>query len=438
MQTPKIICGLGLLALSLASFADNHTQSVSLPVVETSRFVEVIDKIRNNYFEDVNDSVLFENAIIGMLSRLDPHSAYLNEEASDELKVRTQGKFGGLGIQVDMHESGLVRVVSPIDDTPAYRAGLQSGDLITKLDDRAVKGMTLNDAVDIMRGDPGDPITLTVLREGEPQPLVFSIVRDIIKVASVKSDYLGNQIAYLRITNFQENTARELISAYDKLTEQRGRLAGIVLDLRNNPGGLLPAAIQVSDMFISEGLLVYTEGRTRQSRTQAVASSRDYTDGVPVVVLINGGTASASEIVAGALQDHNRGVVLGTRSFGKGSVQSVLELNGGKAAIKITTALYFTPSGRSIQAEGIEPDIEVKLARVEDLEENRVSERSLSGHLENANKAEPDDGEEESLQLEERNRISARLANDFQLKEAVNMLRGIAILSERSPLTLGN
>ena len=426
---------LGLVLLALSNFvAAEDTRTLSLPVSETARFVEVIDKIRNHYFEDVNTSVLFEKAIIGMLSGLDPHSAYLNEEANSDLTIRTRGRFGGLGIQVVLHESGLVEVVSPIDDTPAFRAGIQSGDLISKLDDRAVKGMTLNEAVDIMRGDPGTPITLTVLRDS--RPMIFDIVRDVIRVSSVRSDYLGNKIAYLRIATFQQDTALELKQQYDELLTEHGSLNGLVLDLRNNPGGLLPEAINVSDLFLDRGLrIVFTDGRTDKSRTEASATSADYTGGLPIVVLINGGTASASEIVSGALQDHKRGIVLGTRSFGKGSVQTVLPLQNsqGRSAVKITTALYYTPSGRSIQAEGIEPDIEVQLARVENLEENRFTESSLSGHLRNTQSGDqqstPDTQAEQQLSSE-RDRIATRLANDFQLKEAVNLLRGIAILNQ--------
>ena len=428
-----------LLPITLLAFFCNlawaeGTRTLTLPVNETARFVEVIDKIRNHYFEDVNDSVLFEKAIIGMLSGLDPHSAYLNEEANSDLTIRTRGRFGGLGIQVVLHESGLIEVVSPIDDTPAFRAGVQSGDLISQLDDRLVKGMTLDEAVDIMRGPPGSPITLTILRDG--RPLIFNIVRDVIKVASVRSEYLGNQIGYVRIASFQQDTGIEVKDHYDDLLDQHGRLEGLVLDLRNNPGGLLPEAIKVSDLFLDEGRIVFTEGRTAQSRTQAVATPGDHTNGLPIAILINGGTASASEIVSGALQDHKRAIVIGTRSFGKGSVQKVLPLenSNGKSSIKITTALYFTPSGRSIQAEGIEPDIEVQLARVENLEERRVSESSLSGHLLNANESETDDDKqtaaESQQELEERDRIDQLLANDFQLKEAVNLLRGIAIFSQ--------
>ena len=432
MKTIQLVFSLTLLAISSLVIADDSR--TSLPIKETARFAEVIDKIRNYYYEDVNVSVLFDDAIAGMLSRLDPHSNYLNEEANNDLTIRTRGRFGGLGIQVVLHETGLVEVVSPIDDTPAFRAGIQSGDLISKLDDKAVKGLTLNEAVDIMRGDPGDPITLTVLRG--TQTLTFNIVRDVIRVASVRNDYLGNKIAYLRIATFQQDTALELKEQYDELLAEHGRLNGLVLDLRNNPGGLLPEAINVSDLFLDRGLrIVFTDGRTQQSRTEATAVTDDHTDGLPVVVLINGGTASASEIVSGALQDHQRAVVVGTRSFGKGSVQTVLPMTStsGRSAVKITTALYFTPSGRSIQAEGIEPDIEVQQARVENLEERRVSESSLSGHLKNANDEDFDSGfdsEAEQQSTTERDRIAELLSNDFQLKEAVNMLRGAAILNQ--------
>ena len=435
MKIKQLVLSFTLLAFSSPVFADNSRTPI-LPRSEVERFAEVMEIIRKNYFEEVNASVLFDKAIVGMLSGLDPHSDYLNEEANNDLAIRTKGRFGGLGIQVVLHESGLVEVISPIDDTPAFRAGIQSGDLISKLDDKAVKGLTLNEAVDIMRGDPGVPITLTVLRG--TQTLTFNIVRDFIRVASVRSDYLGNKIAYLRIATFQQDTALELREQYDELLAEHGSLNGLILDLRNNPGGLLSAAVEVSDLFLDKGLrIVFTEGRNGglPSRTEAAAVSDDHTDGLPVVVLINGGSASASEIVSGALQDHQRAVVVGTRSFGKGSVQSVLLLksSANKAAVKVTTALYFTPSGRSIQAEGIEPDIKVQPARVENFEERRVSESSLSGHLKNANDGDFDaglDSQEELQSTSERDRIAELLSNDFQLKEAVNMLRGAAILNQ--------
>ena len=425
---------LASILLASSGFVTANDSRASLPIKEVERFAEVIDKIRNYYYEEVNVSVIFDDAITGMLSRLDPHSNYLNEEANNDLTIRTRGRFGGLGIQVVLHESGLVEVVSPIDDTPAFRAGIQSGDLISKLDDKAVKGMSLNEAVDLMRGAPGTSITLTVLRD--TQTMVFDIVRDVIRVASVRNDYLGNKIAYLRIATFQQDTALELREQYEELLAEHGSLNGLVLDLRNNPGGLLREAVNVSDLFLDRDLrIVFTDGRTSESRTEFRAETDDYTRGLPVVVLINGGTASASEIVSGALQDHQRAVVVGTRSFGKGSVQTVLSLasSGNRSAIKITTALYFTPSGRSIQAEGIEPDIEVQLARVENLEERRVSESSLSGHLRNANEDDFDSGldsPQEQQSTSERDRIAELLSNDFQLKEAVNMLRGAAILNQ--------
>ena len=419
-----------LLLFTLSIRSEGRTRTVTLPVKETALFAEVIDKVRTHYFEDISDEALIRQAIVGMLSGLDPHSSYLDEEQNEDLQIRTQGRFGGLGIQVEMSESGLVRVISPIDDTPAYYAGVQPGDLISNLDDQVVKGLTLQQAVDIMRGEPGSTIRLTILREGTAQPLVLAITRAVIKVASVKGDYLGAQIGYIRITNFQTSTAQEVQEMLDTLVEENGRLDGVVLDLRNNPGGVLQGAIDVSDIFLERGTIVYTEGRNREAHFRANAKSPDYLNGLPLVVIINGGSASASEIVAGALQDHKRALILGTRSFGKGSVQTLLPLSQGegKAAIKLTTALYYTPNGRSIQAEGIAPDVVIEAIKAEKIEDQRVSERNLSGHLENDASA----VETEAMLEEDTNRSASaaqRLDEDYQLQQAVHILRGITILN---------
>jgi len=335
---------------------DNQAEKVSLPFEELRTFTEIFGRIKNDYVEPVADKKLLEYAIRGMLSGLDPHSTYLDVDQYKELKVGTTGQFGGLGIEVTM-ENGFVKVVSPIDDTPAQRAGMKSGDLIIRLDEKPVKGMTLTDAVKIMRGKPGSNITLTVVREGEDAPLKITITRDIIKVKSVRNRTLEEGYGYIRISSFQSPTGNALKKAVaDLKQENAGHLKGLVLDLRNNPGGVLNAAVSVSDAFIKSGLIVYTEGRIKHSEMRFNASPDDILEGAPMVVLINAGSASASEIVAGALQDQKRAVIMGEKSFGKGSVQTVLPTSNG-GAVKLTTARYYTPSGRSIQAEGIEPDI---------------------------------------------------------------------------------
>ncbi|HFE32809.1 MAG TPA: S41 family peptidase, partial [Gammaproteobacteria bacterium] len=327
-----------------------------LPLNELRTFTEVFARIKKDYVEPVSDKELLENAIRGMLSGLDPHSSYLDPDSFKDLQVGTTGEFGGLGIEVGM-EDGFVKVISPIDDTPAQRAGVKAGDLVIRLDEKPVKGMTLRDAVNIMRGKVGSKITLTIIREGEEKPLKITITRAIIKVKSVRQRNLEDGFGYLRISQFQSHTGENLADAIDKLKEENGgKLKGLVLDLRNNPGGVLNAAVEVSDAFLDKGLIVYTKGRIRDSDMKFNATPRTLLDGAPLVVLVNGGSASASEIVAGALQDHKRALIVGTRTFGKGSVQTILPLNNN-TALKLTTARYYTPSGRSIQAEGIEPDI---------------------------------------------------------------------------------
>ena len=368
-----------------------------------------------------------------MLTGLDPHSTYLSPDEYKELKIGTTGKFGGLGIQVGM-EDGFVKVISPIDDTPAFRAGLESGDLIIRLDDKSVKGMTLNEAVKIMRGDPGTDIKLTVIREGADKPLPFIVTRAIISVKSVKSRILEEDYGYIRISNFQSKTARDLLTEIGNLKKQNKReLKGLVLDLRNNPGGVLSAAADVSDAFIDEGKLVFTKGRIENSEFEFNAKSGDVMNGLPLVVLINGGSASASEIVAGALQDHKRAVVMGSKSFGKGSVQTIQELRNG-GAVKITTARYFTPNGRSIQGEGISPDIILDRYEIKDSTEDatmRIKESDLTGSISNPTKSQEaikqavKEGKEEE---EASPKIKA--SEDFQLYEALLLLKGLSILSK--------
>lgn len=431
-----IIVGVSV-SLTSSVLANKDTQeSTSLPLNELRNFSDIFDRIKTDYVEDVDDKTLLEHAIRGMLTGLDPHSSYLNPEEYTELKIGTTGKFGGLGIQVGM-ENGFVKVISPIDDTPAYHAGLESGDLIIRLDGKSVKGMTLNDAVKIMRGDPGTDIKLIVIREGSDKPLPFTVTRDIISVKSVKSRMLEPNFGYIRITNFQSKTGRDLINEISNLKkENEGELKGLVLDLRNNPGGVLNAAADVSDAFLDEGKLVYTKGRIENSAFEFNAKPGDIMNGLPIVVLINGGSASASEIVAGALQDHNRAVILGSKSFGKGSVQTIQELRSG-GAVKITTARYFTPNGRSIQGEGITPDITLEHYEIKESEDEaslRIKESDLQGSISNPTQSEEaiKQAEDESSEdkTEEPAEKGLKPSEDYQLYEALLLLKGLTILNK--------
>ena len=346
-------------------FAENPPaiSKPDIPLNELRAFSEIFGRIKNNYVEPVEDKELLQNAIRGMLSGLDPHSTYLDLEDFKSLREGTSGEFGGLGIEVTM-EDGFVRVVSPIDDTPAAEAGVLAGDLIIRLDEKPVKGLALREAVDMMRGKPGTDLLITILREGEDKPINITLTRAIIKVKSVKHKTLEPGYGYVRISTFQQRTSEGLNKAIEQLKKDNNdTLKGLVLDLRNNPGGLLNAAVDVSDAFITKGMIVYTDGRIPDSKQEFNANPRDLLEGAPLVVLVNGGSASASEIVAGALQDHHRAVILGTKTFGKGSVQTVMPLTD-KTAVKMTTARYFTPSGRSIQAEGIVPDIIVERVKI--------------------------------------------------------------------------
>ena len=404
-----------------------------LPFDELRNFTEIFGRIKQDYVEQVSDKKLLEDAIRGMLSGLDPHSAYLGSEEYKELQEGTSGQFGGLGIEVGM-ENGFVKVVSPIDDTPAQKAGIKSGDLIVRLDDKPVKGMSLADAVKIMRGEPGTEIVLTVIREGEEAPLKFALTRDIIKVKSVKHRLLEKNYGYLRISSFQSGTGSGLNEAINDLKkENEGQLKGLVLDLRNNPGGVLNAAVEVSDAFLDSGLIVFTEGRIKNSEMRFNAASGDTLNGAPIVVLINGGSASASEIVAGALQDHKRAIIMGEKSFGKGSVQTILPTSNG-AAIKLTTARYFTPSGRSIQAEGIEPDVKLARVKLESLEKSKfesIKEADLSHHLIN-NSADKNKQKELDKSIDKDNKddddTEDKNLKDYPLNEALNLLKGMGIL----------
>lgn len=413
----------------------------TLPLEELRTFTEVMQLIKTTYVEEVDDKTLLDNAIQGMLSGLDPHSAYLKPDAFKELEINTSGKFGGLGIEVGM-ENGFIKVITPIDDTPAQKAGVLAGDLIIKLDDTSVKGMTLMESVDKMRGKPGEPIKLTIVREGAPKPITLIVKRDIIKVQSVKSWILEDGYGYIRMSQFQTESDKEVVEHLNKLKKsQNGKLKGLVLDLRNNPGGVLQAAVGVVDAFIKDGLIVYTKGRAPNPQLSFKANKDDPSEGIPLVVLINGGSASASEIVAGALQDHSRAVLVGTESFGKGSVQTVMPLsNNDEKGLKLTTALYYTPSGRSIQAEGIKPDIFVPKAKVTPEEDvSDYKEADLQGHLTNGNKQAKKGKQEKSKQEKgmqqkgKQKEESRSLAEqDYQLSQALNVLKGIHINAIRN------
>ena len=425
---------IGVSASITGNVFANKQSANGLPLNELRNLSDIFSRIKSDYVEDVEDKVLLENAIKGMLSGLDPHSTYLNADEYKELKIGTTGQFGGLGIQVGM-EDGFVKVISPIDDTPAFRAGVESGDLIVRLDEKSVKGMSLNDAVKIMRGEPGSEIKLTIVRKGEDKPLVIVITRAIIKVDSVKNRMLEPGYGYVRISNFQSKTPRDLLKAINSLKKEFGSdLNGLVLDLRNNPGGVLNAAADVSDLFINKGKLVYTEGRIKNSKFEFNARPGDVMNGAPIVVLINGGSASASEIVAGALQDHHRAVLMGSKSFGKGSVQTIQELRSG-GAVKITTARYFTPSGRSIQGEGITPDINLddfKVTKVETNGVSRLKESDLDKHITNPDKTDDEIKQENDAKEESENGKKVLAAEDYQLHEALVLLKGLSILNPKS------
>lgn len=429
-----ILVSLGVAIGASLSLANSvfALRSTNVADSEIATFTQVLSKVREQYVESVDDKDLFENAINGMLAGLDPHSAFLNEEDFKEINIHTSGKFGGLGIEVTMRD-GFVKVVTPIDDTPAQRAGIQAGDLIIRLDDKTVKGMSLRDAVNVMRGEPDTDIKLTVVREGVDIPLNIIITRDIIKIESVKSRMLENDYGYVRITTFQNNTGRSVDEAIEKLHDENDKkLKGLVLDLRNNPGGVLNASVDVSSVFLNDGLVVYIQGRETSTRRNYNAKRGDAMNGAPIVVLVNEGSASASEIVAGALQDHQRAIIMGRKTFGKGSVQSVLPLHNG-TAIKLTTARYYTPKGRSIQAEGIAPDITIEPLKVSAQKNNefaRLKERDLKNSLSNGQQqaieaakaeAENKDGEKAKQSLAEK---------DYDLYQALNLLKGLSIAKQ--------
>jgi carboxyl-terminal processing protease len=385
---------------------------------QLSLFGDVFERVRSDYVEKPDDSKLVESAINGMLAGLDPHSSYMDAKSFRDMQVQTRGEFGGLGIEVTM-EDGLIKVVSPIDDTPASKAGVMANDIITHLDDEPVQGLTLNQAVDKMRGPVNTKIKIKIMRKGQDKPVELTITRDIIRVMSVRSRSEGDDVGYIRITQFNEQTTDGLKKAISDITSQNGdKLKGFIIDLRNNPGGLLDQAISVSDAFLEKGEIVSTRGRNADETQRFIAHPGDLTKGKPVIVLINGGSASASEIVAGALQDHRRATLIGTRSFGKGSVQTIIPLGSGNGALRLTTARYFTPSGHSIQAKGIVPDIEV-LQDVPDELKGRADikgEASMRGHL----KAE---GEEETTGSQAY--VPPDPANDKALHSALDLIRGV-------------
>ena len=397
-------------------------ETLPLPINEVRMFTEALDRIRMSYVEEIDDKTLLENAIRGMLAGLDPHSAYVDGSDFGALQETTTGQFGGLGVEVG-RENGYIKVISPIDDTPADRAGIQAGDLIIRIDGKPLREMLPEEAAQLMRGEPGTEVTITVAREGM-EPFDLSIVREVIAIASVRSRVLEPGYGYIRISQFRVNTGNELEEEIEKLYADNDGLKGMIVDLRNNPGGVLQASVNVVDTFISQGRIVYTEGRLEGKNMSFSANRKTVASDVPLVVLINNGSASASEIVAGALQDHGRAIIMGTRSFGKGSVQTVLPLDEERA-IKLTTSLYFTPKGRSIQAQGIVPDIIVDDAFVTRRSRNvsQYNEADLPGRLNNANNDEEAQNEDEMAEA----LISAEevLVTDYPLNEALNVLKGI-------------
>ncbi|ACE85104.1 S41 family peptidase [Cellvibrio japonicus] len=430
-----LACMAAPLWVSPLSAQDTGSQSAEqsppalLPLEDLRTFTRVYDQIRNGYVEEISDSQLLEYAIRGMIAELDPHSAYLGKDAFADLQANTSGEFGGVGLEVSL-EDGFVKVVTPIDDSPSARAGILSGDVIIRLDDQPVKGMDLNKAVNMMRGPKGSKIKLGVMRQGVDQPIDFELVRDIIKVQSIRTRVLEDDYFYIRISQFQLNTGTEMLQKLRIHLEKNPKTKGIVLDLRNNPGGVLQSSVEVADAFLDGGMVVYTQGRLENSNIHYNAEAGDLANGLPLVVLINDGSASASEIVAGALQDHKRAVIMGTRSFGKGSVQTVIPISQDRA-VKLTTALYYTPLGRSIQAQGIEPDVEVERVKIAEISTVQgTTEADLAGHLNRK------DGRESNSKSRQEKRITSAqlLKEDNQLHEALNLLKGLHIFIQSSPV----
>jgi carboxyl-terminal processing protease len=443
LVTAGAVAGV-LISVGITAVAQRDVRS-TLPLEDLRQFSDVFGAIKAFYVEPVDDRKLISEAISGMVTGLDPHSAYLDAEAFRELQVGTQGEFGGLGIEVGT-EDGFIKVVSPIEDTPAARAGVKAGDLIIKIDEKPTKGMQLNEAVKLMRGKPKTSITLTLSRKGESGPVVVQVVRDVIRVQSVRSKMVEPGYGFVRLTQFQEMTVENMVKALEAFDKQGPPLKGLVLDLRNDPGGLLHGAIGVSAAFLPPRTLVTsTDGRTEDAKRKYIASPEDYmrgsredilqrlpawTKSVPMVVLVNGGSASASEIVAGALQDHKRAVVMGTQTFGKGSVQSILPLSNN-TAIKLTTARYYTPAGRSIQAKGVTPDLIVEETPDGDINQFRIREADLNRRLpsgrgdeDRPNVPRPTDAND---RMRDRKPIEFGGADDYQLKQAINHLKGLPV-----------
>lgn len=441
------VLSLGLSSLYSGSLYAKDKEKQDDNYSETYRqlnlFGDVFERVRAEYVEDVEDKELIENALNGMLSSLDPHSGYMSEEKFADMRVETKGEFGGLGIEVTM-DNGLVKVVSPIDDTPAFRAGIQSGDYIIKIDGESVMGMSLNEAVDKMRGKVGSTIDLSIAREGADSQIEVTIIRDIIKIKSVRYRTEGN-VGYIRITTFSEKTGPGVKDAIKDIKKEIGdQLIGYVLDLRNNPGGLLNQAINVSDAFLDKGEIVSQRGHHKEDTERNNATAGDMANGLPIIVLINGGSASASEIVSGALQDHKRAIIMGTQSFGKGSVQTVMPFPGN-GAMRLTTARYYTPSGRSIQAKGITPDIVVEPAMVEKLSSRRMRESDLPGALdkENAKDSAANDNKKKKSKKNEKKKKDKSAAKkekqedapeDYQLMRALDLLKGLSLYEKTATL----
>jgi len=393
-----------------------------LPLDQIKTFADIFTRIKQSYVEPVSDEQLLEYAVDGMLAGLDPHSVYVKGEKYQDLDEDTRGEFAGLGIEVVM-EGGFVKVIAPIDDTPAAKAGIQAGDLIMRIDGEVISGLSLNEATSKMRGAPGTNIVLTILRESEPDPFDVELTRAIVKLSSVKRERLSDEIGYLRVTQFQLNTGESFRKELKRL-RSKDSFSGLILDLRNNPGGLLTSAVSISDAFLKKGTIVSTKGRMEGSEKKYIATAVDLIDGKPIVVLVNSGSASASEIVAGALQDHKRALILGTNTFGKGSVQTILNITEDDA-IKLTTARYYTPNGRSIQAEGIVPDVYVdqrQFRKQTATAYKQVTENDLPGRL---------DGGSQSKKTSSKNEAKERLANDYQLNEAFNLIKGLVLFESR-------
>lgn len=444
-----VISFLGLLACAPATAAtlevgktqpaQQNETSVSIPIQDIERFAAIIAQIHRYYVEPVDDKKLFNYAISGMLSSLDPHSEYLDEDALEDLETTTSGKFQGIGIEIIPSE-GFIKVISPIEGMPAYKAGIKTGDLIIKIGNKLVRDMTLRQAIDLIRGERGTKVHLTILRKKENKPLEFDVERDVVKVQTIRTELLPGNYGYIRLSFFQDTTRADLIKAVKRLQQQANPLKGVILDLRGNPGGLLDAAVNVTELFLDskhlkyDGLIVYTKGRIPSADIKAVASGEDVLHGIPMIVMINEGSASAAEIVAGALQDQKRATLVGQKSFGKGSVQTILGVDN-KSGIKLTTALYYTPAGRSIQAKGIEPDIEIPEMTIpkptsENGELLSLSEADLEKHLPNGvdGNASSNSKDKKAADEKEMSRKAQELLySDFQLYEALNVLKGLRV-----------